>query len=61
MLRNGTEYVDAGPDYYEQQYRHRVMKNLVKGAQLLGYKLVQLEPDNPSNKLQPAAGPLAVT
>ena len=26
MLKNGTEYSDAGQDYYEQQHRQRVMK-----------------------------------
>ncbi len=30
MLKNGTEYVDQGQDYYEEQYRERVMKNLKK-------------------------------
>ena len=61
MLRYGTKYVDAGQDYYEQQYHHRVMKSLAKRAQQLGYKLIQLEPDNPSSTLQPAAGSVAVT
>lgn len=61
MLKNGTEYVDAGQDYYERQYRHRVMKTLVKRAQQLGYKLVQLEPNTLSDKLQPATGLGAVT
>ncbi len=40
MLKNGTEYVDQGQDYYEQQYRKRVMKNLKKRAASLGFDLV---------------------
>lgn len=45
MLKNGTEYTDAGQDYYEQRYRQRVMKNLARRARQLGYRLVELEPD----------------
>jgi hypothetical protein len=40
MIKNGTEYVDQGQDYYEQQYRERVMKNLKKRAASLGFDLV---------------------
>jgi transposase len=41
MLRHGTAYVDAGLHAYEQQYRERVLKNLKRKAQVLGFTLVQ--------------------
>jgi hypothetical protein len=33
-------YLDKGADYYEQQYRERVVKNLAQKAQSLGFELV---------------------
>jgi transposase len=44
MLKHGTDYVDFGLEYYEQKYRQRVLNNLKKRAQLLGYELIQ-KPD----------------
>ena len=41
MLKHGTEYTDVGQDYYEQSYKSRVIKNLKKRAQQLGYELVE--------------------
>jgi hypothetical protein len=41
MLKNGTEYTDVGQDYYEQTYKSRVVKNLKKRAQQLGYELIE--------------------
>jgi len=41
MLKHGTEYVDQGQDYYEQQYRERAVKNLRRRAADFGYSLVQ--------------------
>ena len=43
MLKNGTEYVDQGQDYYEEQYQERVMKNLKKRAASLGLDLVPMD------------------
>ncbi len=40
MLKNGTEYVDRGKEYYEKQYRNRVTKNLKKKAASLGFLLI---------------------
>ncbi|MDQ5853274.1 MAG: IS110 family transposase [Chloroflexota bacterium] len=40
MLKHGTAYVDAGQDYYERQYRERVMQNLTRRAKALGFVLV---------------------
>jgi predicted transcriptional regulator len=41
MLKYGTEYTDVGQEYYEQQYKSRVIKNLKKRAQQLGFELVE--------------------
>jgi transposase len=40
MLKYGESYVEKGQDYYEQQYKNRVVKNLQKRAQQMGFKLV---------------------
>lgn len=40
LLKYGTKYVDQGQDYYEKQYRDRIIKNLHKKAKSLGYKVV---------------------
>ncbi|MCW7551672.1 IS110 family transposase [Endozoicomonas gorgoniicola] len=48
MLKNGSEYVDRGQDYYEEQYRDRVIKNMRKRAEDMGYKLVEIETAAPS-------------
>jgi transposase len=61
MLKHGTQYVDAGQDYYERQYQHRVMKNLTQRAKQLGYKLVELQPDSPSEPPNPTVTIQAVT
>ena len=49
MLKNGTEYVEAGLDAYERQYEERLLKNLKKQAAKLGLSLV------PSLQGQPTA------
>ena len=33
-------YCDPGMDYYEQQYRERIVKNLKKKARSMGFELV---------------------
>jgi transposase len=40
MLKHRQEYADPGRDYYEQQYRNRVIKNLQRRARVLGMELV---------------------
>ena len=40
MLKNGSEYVDAGQDYYERQYTERAVRNLERRAKDLGFELV---------------------
>lgn len=41
MLRFGVAYKEAGQDYYEQQYRDRVVRNLKRKAEELGFSLVE--------------------
>ena len=48
MLRYGKEYVDPGMQYYEQKYRNRVLKNLKRRAQLLGYELIEIQEPMPA-------------
>jgi transposase len=38
-LRYGINYVDPGADYYEQRYQQRVLNNLTRRAESLGYVL----------------------
>ena len=42
MLRYGQQYVDAGAEYYESQYRHRALRAAKQRAAQLGYKLVPI-------------------
>jgi len=42
MLRHGTEYVEKGQEWYDQQYRSRVERNLRRRAADLGFQLVPL-------------------
>jgi transposase len=42
MIKNGTEYMDRGQEYYEEQYRERVMKNLKKRAKAMGFDLISM-------------------
>jgi transposase len=44
MLKQRTPYTDAGADYYEQQYRERLVRNLNRQAYKLGFRL---EPAGP--------------
>jgi transposase len=44
MLKNRTPYHDDGAQFYEQQYRERVVRNLSRQATRLGF---HLEPSNP--------------
>lgn len=40
IMKHGKNYVDPGAEYYETQYRNRVLLNLKKRAKRLGYELV---------------------
>jgi transposase len=44
MLKHGSAYVDAGQDYYERQYRDRVLRNLAHRAKALGFELIPTTP-----------------
>ncbi|MFP3030325.1 MAG: IS110 family transposase [Wolbachia sp.] len=43
MLKYGQEYVEKGMSYYETRYKEKIVKNLIKKAQVFGYTLVQQE------------------
>jgi hypothetical protein len=40
MVKNGSEYTDAGQDYYERQYKERAVRSLERRAKALGFALV---------------------
>ena len=40
MLKYGKQYVDIGAEYYENEYRQRVLKNLSKRASQFNMNLV---------------------
>ena len=42
MLRYGQQYVDAGAEYYDSQYRQRALRAAKRRAAQLGYQLVPL-------------------
>ena len=39
MWKTGESYQDQGAHYYEEKYRERILTNLRKKAQALGYDL----------------------
>ena len=41
MLKCGTTYIETGADYYEKQYHKRIVKNLKRRAEKLGYELIK--------------------
>ena len=42
MLKDKVEYLDLGPDYYEQKYKSRIIRSLKNRAESLGYQLVPI-------------------
>jgi len=40
MLKNGAEFVEEGMDYYENQYKDRVLKNLKRRVAEMGFKMI---------------------
>ena len=44
LWTTGEAYVDVGADAYDQQYQHRVLKNLKRRAQQMGFELVPKQP-----------------
>ena len=43
MMKKGEDYVDAGQDYYEKQYKKRIISNIRKKLQQFGYELTPIE------------------
>ena len=44
VWKTGESYTDLGADYYQQQYQERMVNNLKKKAQSLGFELVSQSP-----------------
>lgn len=42
MIKNHVEYNEIGQDYYENQYRERMIKNLSFRAKTLGFELIEI-------------------
>ena len=42
MLRDKVEYVDLGPDYYDEKYKSRIIHSLKNRAESLGYQLIPI-------------------
>ena len=42
MIKNQLEFVETGADYYEKQYRDRLIKNLSNRAKMLGFELMEI-------------------
>ncbi len=42
MLRYGQDYVDAGAEYYELQYKQRALRSAKRRAAQLGYQLIPM-------------------
>ena len=58
MLRYGQQYVDAGAQYYESQYRERALRAAKQRAAQLGYRLVPMAEDpHTDSRLPTAAAP----
>jgi hypothetical protein len=47
LMRYGKAYVEPGADYYERQYRERVLRALSRKAAALGYRLAQKQETSP--------------
>lgn len=41
MLKHGEAYVEKGQEYYENEYKERVIKNLKKRAEALGLTVIE--------------------
>lgn len=54
MLVQGTDYVEAGLDYYDKQYKERVIRGLEKRAASFGYALTPLMPPTTCEKRERA-------
>lgn len=44
LLKYGSDYVEIGQEYYEKEYQNRVIKNLRKRAEILGFELIKKQP-----------------
>lgn len=46
MLKYGMGFVDAGQEQYEERYRSRVVQNLKRKAQEMGFKLISMQEES---------------
>lgn len=44
MIKQQLEYQDIGADYYDKQYKERILKNIHKKALALGFQLLPIQP-----------------
>jgi hypothetical protein len=44
MLKYGKQYRDAGERYYEEKYRHHLLRRLQKQAAVFGFQLTPQQP-----------------
>ena len=44
MIKQRLEYQDIGADYYDKQYKERILKNMHKKAFALGFQLLPIQP-----------------
>jgi len=51
MLRDRTPYHDPGPEFYEQQFQQRVIRNLKRRAKRLGFELISSDNSVSNNNL----------
>lgn len=42
MIKNKSEYIDLGGEYYENKYQEKILKNLSLRAQKLGYEIIKI-------------------
>jgi hypothetical protein len=45
MLKYGSEYVDFGQKQYEERYKAKVLQNIKKRAQELGFEMIPIQPE----------------
>ena len=44
MLKYGQQFVEAGLDLYEKNYKEQIVKNLKKRAKEFGYQIIENQP-----------------
>ena len=55
MLKYGKAYVDRGEEYYQEQYRATMVKNLKRRAKQLGFEVVEMAAQPVAPEITPRA------